>query len=56
MNAKIKNGKLVLELDLHDAKTSTSGKTLGVAGTQGRLQTSVTIHGRPVWVTANAFI
>ncbi len=56
MNAKIKNGKLMIELDLHDATTSASGKTLGVAGTQGRFQTSETIDGQPVWVIANAFI
>jgi hypothetical protein len=56
MNVKIKNGKLFIELDLHDAKPSASGKTFGVAGTQGRLQTSATIDGEAVWLIANAFI
>jgi hypothetical protein len=56
MTVKIKNGKLLIELDLHDATASASGKTLGVAGTQGRFQTSATIDGQPVWVIANAFI
>jgi hypothetical protein len=50
MKAQMKNGRLYIELDVHEATPSTSGKTLGVAGTQGRFQTSVTI------IIANAFI
>lgn len=56
MNVKLRNGTLFIELDVHDAKASASGKTFGVAGTQGRFQSSVTIDGQPVWVIANAFV
>jgi hypothetical protein len=55
MTVKIKDGKLLIELELHEATPSTTGKTLGVAGTNGRFPTSETIDGQPVWVIANAF-
>jgi hypothetical protein len=56
MNAKLKNEKLVIELDLQEAKPSASGTTLVVAGTRGRWQTGEKIDGQPLFVIANAFI
>jgi hypothetical protein len=56
MNAKLKNGKLMIELDLQEAKPSASGTTLVVAGTRGRWQTGEKVDGQPLWIIANAFI
>jgi hypothetical protein len=56
MNAKLKNGKLIIELDLQEAKPSASGTTLVVAGTKGRWQTAEKIDGQPLWIIADAFI
>jgi hypothetical protein len=56
MNVKIKDRKLVIELDLQEATPSASGKTLVVAGTQGRWRTGENIEGKPLWIIANAFI
>lgn len=56
MKAKIKNDKLFIELDLHAERLSSTGKTIGIAGTGGRWRTNVSVDGQPVWVIANAFV
>lgn len=57
-NARIANGKLIVEIDLN-AKPypeSTSGKTLLVASTRGNLATDVMVDGKPLTVALNAYI
>jgi hypothetical protein len=57
MNAVIKNGKLLLEIDLNEKPTpSASGKTLVVASTHGNTATTATVNGKPVIVGLNAYI
>jgi hypothetical protein len=56
MEAELKNKTLFIELDIHDPTPSSTGKTLVVAGTRGRWQTSVTIDGQSVWINANAYV
>ena len=57
MHAELKNGKLVITLDV--AKTpiaSKSGKTLVVATTHGNQPTSVVIDGKALIVGVNAYM
>ncbi len=57
MNAVIKNGKLLLEIDLNEKPTpSASGKTLVIASTHGNTATTATVNGKPVIVGLNAYI
>lgn len=56
MNATIKDGKLILTLDLQPPSPSKSGKTLIVAGTDGFTKTNVQVDGKTVSVNVTAFI
>ena len=57
MTATIKNGKLILEIELNEHPTpSASGKTLVVASTHGNIATTATVNGKPVIVGLNAYI
>ncbi len=56
MEVTLKDGKLTLVLDVHEAKLSASGKTYLVAGTHGLRFSGVSLDGEPVWVLANAFV
>jgi hypothetical protein len=56
LTAQVKDGKLLLELPLHDPRASTSGKTLIVASTGPAVMTTVMIQGKPVKVGVNAYI
>ena len=57
MKAEIKDGKLIIEIDIekHPAP-SASGKTLVVASTRGNVQTDVMVNGKPVTIGLNAYI
>jgi len=55
MQARIENGKLIIEIALIDAVPSSSGKSLLIV--QGGAQKPGIQHmGRPVTVSVNAFI
>lgn len=57
MQATIKNGKLIIELELEKTpQPSASGKTLVVASTHGNQVTSLIIEGQPVVIGVNAYI
>ncbi len=56
MEATLKDGKLTLVLDLHEAKQSASKKTYVIAGTKGPRFSGVNLDGEPVWVIVNAFV
>ncbi len=57
MNAVIKDGKLIITVDLNATPTpSASGKTLVVASSHGNVTTTATVNGKPVTVGLNAYI
>ena len=57
MQATIKDGKLIIEIDLQTPPVpSASGKTLVVASTHGNQVTSLMIEGQPVVIGVNAYI
>jgi hypothetical protein len=56
MKTTIKDGKLILEIDLQPPTRSASGKTLVVASSHGNQPTSASIDGKPVIVGLNAYI
>lgn len=57
MKAEIKNGKLLIEIDVQDPPVpSKSGKTLVVASTYGNLTTTVVFGSKPLVIGLNAYI
>lgn len=56
MEAKVKDGQLVLTIPLQDAKPSKSGKTMVVASTGGFVATTAQVDKKPVKVSLNAII
>ena len=56
MKAQIKNGKLVITIDMQDPTPSASGKTLVVATSRGNKETSLQVDGQPLTVGVNAYI
>ena len=57
MQATIKDGKLIIEIDLQTPPVpSASGKTLVVASTRGNQVTDLIIEGQPVVIGVNAYI
>ena len=56
MNAKIKNGELVITLPLEKPRYSSTGKTMIIASTRGVNRTTARFRGKDVSITANAFI
>lgn len=56
MNAKIENGKLVIEIPLQAPTLSASGKTKVVASTHGNVKTGVMVEGKAVTIGLNAYI
>jgi hypothetical protein len=56
MKADIKDGKLVVEIDMQEPTPSASGKTLVVASTRGNAATQATVNGKPVIIGLNAYI
>ena len=56
MTAEIKNGKLIITLDLQEPTLSASGKTLVVASSHGNMVTAATVAGKPVTIGVNAYI
>lgn len=56
MKTTIKDNVLHIEIPLHAARPSATGKTLTVASTRGNQTTEARIDGRPVIVGLNAYI
>lgn len=56
MKAEIKNGKLIIEIDVNEPRPSASGKTLVVASSHGNMATTAQVNGKPVIVGLNAYI
>ena len=57
MKVEIKNGKLVVEIDINNPPIpSASGKTLVVASSRGNQPTTATVNGKSVVVGLNAYI
>jgi len=56
MKAEIKDGKLIVEIDLQEPTPSTSGKTLVIATTHGNQTTTAMYEGQPITIGLNAYI
>ncbi len=57
MNAKVKDGKLVIEIELERTpRPSASGKTLVVATTGGFKVTNAEVDGKHVSISVNAIV
>jgi len=56
MEARIENGKLIIEIPVTDPRPSASGKTLVVATSGGNKATTAIVNGKPVVVGLNAYI
>ena len=56
MKAEIKDGKLVITIDMQDPEPSASGKTLVVASTHGNMNSGVKVQGKDVIIGLNAYI
>ncbi len=57
MKAEIKNGKLVIEIEVYaQPMPSASGKTLVVASSRGNQTTTATVNGKPIIIGLNAYI
>lgn len=57
MNAKLTNGKLIVEIEVNaKPQPSASGKTLVVASSHGNQPTEVTVNGKVLIVGLNAYI
>ena len=56
MKAQVKDGKLLIEIDLQEPTPSTSGKTLVVASSHGNQTTTAMFDGQPIIIGLNAYI
>lgn len=56
MDAKKRNGELIVSMPLVTPYESSSGKTIVVATSHGRWQSNVKVDGKTVWVVASAYI
>lgn len=57
MNAKILDGKLIIEIPLNvPPRISASGKSLVIASTNGNMTSNVIVDGKNVVIGLNAYI
>jgi hypothetical protein len=56
LKAELKDGKLTIEIDIHEPEPSKSGKTLTIASTRGNQVTPILVHGQPLIIGVNAYI
>ena len=56
MKAVIKDGKLIVEIDMQAPRPSASGKTMVVATSGGNQATTAEVDGKPVVIGLNAYI
>lgn len=56
MNVEKKGKQIVITLDLHEPRPSSTGKSFIVASTNGNQTTSVEVNGKPVIVGCSCYI
>jgi hypothetical protein len=56
LTAKLEDGKLTIEIDIHEPEPSKTGKTFTIASTRGNQVTSILVHGQPLIIGVNAYI
>ena len=56
MTTEIKNGELIIKIQMQEPRPSASGKTLVVATTSGNIVTTAQVNGKAVIVGLNAYI
>jgi len=56
LKAVLKDGKLTIEIDIHEPEPSKTGKTWTVASTRGNQVTPILVHGQPLIIGVNAYI
>jgi hypothetical protein len=56
MNAEIKNGTLIITIQMQQPTPSATGKTMVVASSKGNKATSAMVDGKPVIIGLNAYI
>lgn len=56
MKAEIKDGKLIITIEMQPPTPSATGKTLVVASSRGNVATTAQVNGKPVVVGLNAYI
>lgn len=56
MKVEVKDGKMIITLDMKEPTPSGTGKTLCVAGTNGYVDAGVNVAGKPVKINVNAYI
>ncbi len=56
LKAELKDGKLTIEIDIHEPEPSKSGKTWTIASTRGNQVTPILVHGQPLIIGLNAYI
>jgi hypothetical protein len=56
MEAVIKNGKLIVTIDMEAPRLSSTGKTLVVASSGGGKVTTATVDGKPITVNLTGWI
>jgi len=54
MKAEVKNGKLIIEIELEKPTLSSSGKSMVVASTHGFTKTSAVVDGKEISLSINA--
>ena len=56
MKVEVKNGKLLIEIEMQEPTPSKTGKTLVVASSHGNQTTTAVVDGKPVMLGINAYI
>lgn len=56
MEARIEDGKLIIEMLLEKPHPSSTGKTLLVASTRGVQRTTARLKGKTISIVVNAFV
>jgi hypothetical protein len=56
MEVQIKDGKLIIAIELQEPTPSTSGKTLVIASTRGNIPTGILINKKELILGLNAYI
>jgi len=56
MKVEIKDGKMIITIEMQEPTPSASGKTKVVASSHGNQVTKATVDGKPVFIGLNAYI
>lgn len=56
MKAELKGNELIIRLKVHDPSRSKTGKNMVIASSRGLCETSIKIAGKPVVISAAAFV